>query len=74
MTTELLERPTEDDMVVTDDDGDDEPDHICCICSPHISLCGAYIEDPNMDVYQPGDPICEDCETVAFEPCPRCNE
>ena len=74
MTTEMLERPVEDDTIL-DEKSDPEIDHVACLCSPRLALCGILLSSAVDDDYDEDDEdICQDCKETALEPCPRCGE
>lgn len=73
MTTEMLER--EEISVVEEDDENDE-NHIACLCTPKVSLCGAFLTRPLVGEWEvdDNDLLCPECVEVANDPCPRCGE
>ncbi len=74
MTSTMLERPVEEDMIF-DEDADDSIDivHISCTCSIRLAFCGVLLPE----VFTPGDDEdlrCEACEKLENQLCPRCGE
>jgi hypothetical protein len=51
----------------------DKPDHIVCLCTPDVALCGVReFDQPHSHNYACDHPVCVVCEDLDRLPCPRC--
>lgn len=77
MTSTILERPLEEEIIETDEDGDDDPTHISCLCSPKVAFCGIYLAGAQENIDWDDvidDEMCKECDEINQGPCPRCGE